>query len=209
MLENSKETNGIVSWKLVFYRQDDLPTVKYTSMKKKICSVIICFLTSIAIPAVSIAQDNEGGESPGIKGFWEIETETGRFVARLDQITSVSQHEYIIDGGVKVYECTVDTDGSVTARFYYIEPVGAGNSTVSSSNTFNRLRDVANRVTDKAGVGDAEHLVTKNYPTTTHAKTSEYRLKYKDTIGKIYAHIHRVWAREKGRGEGNKITIRE
>ena len=152
---------------------------------------------------------NNNGESPGIQGFWEIESPGGKFVARLDHITCVSQHEYLIDGTVKVYECTVDTSGGVTARFYFIEPVGAQSSVLSGSATYNRLKDVANRVTNKAGMGDAEHLVTKHYPDTTHAKTSEYRFKYKDTIGRIYKHIHRVWAEERGRGKANKITIVE
>ncbi len=154
-------------------------------------------------------QGQSGGESEGIQGFWEIESPGGRFVARLDHITSVSQHEYIIDGMARVFECTVDTRGGVTARFYYIEPVGASSSVLSDSATYSRLKDAANRVSTKAGMGDAEHLVTKHYPDTTHAKTSEYRFKNKDTISRIYDHVHRVWARERGRGQANKLTIRE
>lgn len=154
-------------------------------------------------------QSGGGGVSAGIAGFWEIECPGGRFVIQLNQISSVSQHEYVIDGAFRVNECTVDTSGSVTARFYFIEPTGASSSAVSGSATYERLKSVANRASNKAGMGDAEHIVSKNYPTTTHAKTSEYRFKSKDTIGKIYNHVHKVWALEKGRGKANKITIRE
>ncbi len=163
--------------------------------------------------------ENESSESEGTAGFWEIEvasmtTDTegitkNRFTARLDHISSVSQHDYVIDGTVKVYECTVDTTGGMTARFYYIEPVTAGSSVSAGSAAYNQLRNVANKVTKKTSGMDMDVIVTKNYPTTTHAKTAEYRLKYKDTISKIYEHAHRVWAEERGRGKGNKLTIRE
>lgn len=159
------------------------------------------------------AQNNTGqqtsGVSEGTPGFWEIDTPGGKFFSRIDHISSVSQHEYVIDGTVKVYECTISVTGGLIGRFYYIEPVGAGNSTISSSNTFNRAKDIANRVTNKGGMGDAEHIVTKHYPDTTHAKTSEYRFKYKDTIGRIYQHAHNAIVRDRGRGKENKITIRE
>lgn len=148
-----------------------------------------------------------GGEEDGIKGYWEIELPTGRFIARLDQITSVSEHVYLIDGGVRVYECTVDTDGSVTARFYFLEPVTDGSPLSLGKNTIDRLREVAGEAAGRAGV-DTERDVTKHYPDTTHAKTSEYRLTVKENVSRIYNHVHKVWAEEKGRGQKNKMTIR-
>lgn len=153
--------------------------------------------------------EEEGGVTRGFVGFWEIETPTGNFLAKLDQITSISQHTYYIDGAMKVYECTVDTRGAMTARFYYIEPTGTNNSVISGSSTLNRVKDVASRVTAKAGMEDPDHIVTKNYPTTTHAKTAEYRFKSKDTIARIYAHARNVWAQQRGAGKANKITIVE
>ena len=159
-------------------------------------------------PAARAQDVTPDGGQPGIKGFWEVVTSSGRFVARLDQIASVSQHEYLIDTAIRVYECTVDTDGGQTARFYYIEPVTDQSSITSGSATLNRLKDVANRVSEKAGTGDIDAIVTKHYPDSTHAKTSEYRMKNKQTIGQIYDHVRRVWAEERGRGEENKLIIR-
>lgn len=153
-------------------------------------------------------ENDATGESRGLVGFWEVQTSTGNFVARLDHISSVSQHQYYIDGAVKVYECTVATSGGMTARFYYLEPVGA-NSALSTSNTMNNLKNLANKATSRAGMGDAEHIVTKHYPQTTHAKTAEYRFKNKDTISRIYTHARRVWAEQRGQGKANKITIIE
>lgn len=159
--------------------------------------------------APSFSQEvTEDGAQPGIAGFWEVVTANGRFMARLDKISSASQHEYFIDGAVKVYEVTVETDGGQTGRFYYLESVAEGSSVTTGSATINRLKDIANKVSDKAGTGDIDTIVTKHYPDTTHAKTSEYRLKSKETIGQIYDHVRKVWAEEKGRGGANQLIIR-
>jgi len=180
---------------------------------KSIFSLAIVALSLLSSFNAQLFAQNQGGsgntESPGLQGFWEIELSGGRFVARLDKITSVSQHEYLIDGAIKVYECTVDTDGPQVARFYYIEPVTDNSSLTTGSATINRLKGIANKVTNKTGMGEVDTIVTKHYPETTHAKTSEYRLKHKETVSQIYDHCHRVWAEERGRGKANKLTIKE
>jgi hypothetical protein len=173
-------------------------------------TLIPLFLFAVALPlSITRAQDvTPDGAQPGIHGFWEVITASGRWVARIDQIASVSQHEYVIDNAVRVYECTVDTDGAQVARFYYIEPVTDSSSITTGSATISRLKDMANRASDKLGTGDIDNLVTKHYPDTTHAKTSEYRMKNKATIGQIYDHVRKVWAEEKGRGGQNQLIIR-
>lgn len=168
-------------------------------------------LAGLLLSGSLFAQTNGGGtgttQDNGIKGFWECETSGGRFVARLDQITSVSEHTYLIDGGVRVYECTIGTDGGLIARYYFLEPITENSALTTGKASLERLKSITNKVTAKTGHGDVDTIVTKHYPDTTHAKTSEYRLKYKDTIKRIYDHAHRVWAEEKGRGEKNKLTI--
>ncbi len=132
-----------------------------------------------------------------------------RFTAKLDQITSVSQHDYVIDGAVKVYECTIDTRGNMTARFYFIEPVTDGSSSGVPSSISGQISKFTNARSKEATGMQADVIVTKNYPTTTHAKTAEYRVKNKTSITMIYDHAHRVWAQERGRGAANKLTISE
>ena len=148
------------------------------------------------------------GNQAGINGFWEVVTSGGRFVARLDRITSVSEQQYLIDGAVRVFECTVDTDGGQTARFYYLEPITDSSSITTGSATVERLKNLANQVSNKAGAGDIDAIVTKHYPDTTHAKTSEYRVKNRATISQIYDHVRRVWAEERGQGKENMLVIR-
>jgi len=169
---------------------------------------VLAALAVFAVPSLRSQTPNPDGEQPGINGFWEVVTASGRFVARLDQITSVSEQEYLIDGAVRVFECTVDTAGGQTARFYYIEPVIAGSPISTGSATLERLKGLADKVGEKTGVGDVDTTVTKHYPDTTHAKTSEYRVKNKATIGQIYDHARRVWAEERGQGKQNRLVIR-
>ncbi|MEM6279589.1 MAG: hypothetical protein AAF733_08930 [Verrucomicrobiota bacterium] len=177
-------------------------------MKSLILPLVFLLITPAFSQQQGQTQTEGDGLEQGIKGFWEVVTSNGRFMARLDQIASVSQHEYFIDGAVRVYEVTVETDGGQTGRFYYLESPNEGSSITTGSATIERLKSVANRVSEKAGTGDIETIVTKHYPDTTHAKTSEYRVQNKQTIGQIYDHLRRVWAQEKGRGDENRLVIR-
>ncbi len=172
-------------------------------------SVAVLALSALAaVPSLVAQQQAPDGAQPGIQGFWEVVTAGGRFVVRLDQIASVSEQEYLIDGAVRVFECTVDTDGGQTARFYYLESVTDSSSITTGSATVERLRSIANQVADKAGIGDLDTVVTKHYPDTTHAKTSEYRVKNRATISQIYDHVRKVWAEERGQGSANQLVIR-
>ena len=175
----------------------------------KLALLPILALATLVLPSSLRAQTpTPDGVQPGINGFWEVVTSGGRFVARLDQITSVSEQEYLIDGAVRVFECTVDTEGGQTARFYYLEPITDSSSITTGSATVERLKGIANQISNKAGAGDIDAIVTKHYPDTTHAKTSEYRVKNKATISQIYDHVRKVWAEERGKGGENQLLIR-
>jgi len=180
-------------------------------MKTKTLAIYL-ILTSICFaPAGNLLAQAAGGEDngneDGIKGFWEIELQGGRFIARLDTISSVSQHQYIVDGAARVFEVTVDTRGSQTARFYFIEAVAEGSPLSIGKNAIERLKSVAEGGTSRTGTDEVWTQVIKNYPTTTHSRTAEYRIESKEILDKIYQHIHRVWAEEKGRGKSNKLRI--
>jgi hypothetical protein len=176
-------------------------------MKTPLLLTLVGATLLLAGPAFSQTPTPDG-EQPGLKGFWEVVTAGGRFVSRLDHITSVSEHEYLIDGAVRVYECTVDTSGGQTARFYYLEPITDSSTVTTGSATINRIKDIANQATTKVGLGNIDTMVTKHYPDTTHAKTTEFRLQNKATVSQIYDHARRVWAEERGNGEQNQLIIR-
>ena len=174
-------------------------------MKPFAAAVLSALATASMLPAQEPTPD---GVQPGINGFWEVVTAGGRFVARLDQIASVSEQEYLIDGAVRVFECTVDTAGGQTARFYHLESIAEGLPSTAGTAAVERLKRIANQAAGRTGVGDLDAVVTKHYPDTTHAKTSEYRVKNRATVSQIYDHVRKVWAEERGKGGENLLVIR-
>jgi len=167
------------------------------------CAIAISALT--VLPSSSVAQD-DNGEEPGINGFWEVELDGGRFVVRLDTISSVSEHQYLVDGA-RVYEVTVDTTGTQAARFYFLEPATDGGPLSMGKSALDRAKELAKIATERTGTDAVWEEVIKVYPDTTHARTAEYRLQDRDVLKKIYDHIHRVWAEERGKGKSNKLRI--
>lgn len=151
-------------------------------------------------------QGQTGTQEDGLKGFWEVVLDGGRFVVRLDTISSVSEHQYLVDGA-RVYEVTVDTTGSQAARFYYLEPMTEGGPLSMAKTALDRAKEVAHGVTDRTGTSDVWDQVIKTYPDTTHARTAEYRLQNRAVLNAIYNHVHKVWAQERGRGEKNLLRI--
>ena len=59
---------------------------------------------------------------------------------------------------------------------------------------------------ERLGAGDVWDQVIKNYPSSTHAKTVEFRLSVKSNIDSIYSSIARAW--ERGRGENFKVVTK-
>ncbi|MDB6150424.1 MAG: hypothetical protein JWQ44_1872 [Chthoniobacter sp.] len=109
----------------------------------------------------------------------------GTYEVAVRAIIAVTSHEYLIDGAVRVTEVNIDTSGSLLARFYYLEvnkpntPLGIGSSGVEQAERL--LKEGA----DKTGQ-DVWKRVVKNYPTTTHARTVEYRVENLEQLTKIY-----------------------
>ena len=127
---------------------------------------------------------------------WRSDLPGGTYVVDTGKIASVSTHEYISDGAIRVTELTIATISAVTARFYYIEPVV----------TNERAQQLLDKVQEKAGIV-AERLgqdqnqvwqkVVKNYPLTTHAHTVEYRVVSKDHITRLFSSALDSWRNNK------------
>ncbi|EDY16842.1 hypothetical protein CfE428DRAFT_5651 [Chthoniobacter flavus Ellin428] len=117
--------------------------------------------------------------------MWRCNLPGGSYSVALRAIVSVSSHEYLVDGIARVTEVNIDTVGNALARFYYIEPstpnspIGLGQATIDKAQQM--LQDGAARTGQ-----DVWQKVVKNYPTTTHAHTIEYRVADKDTLSKLY-----------------------
>lgn len=123
-------------------------------------------------------------------GRWQADLPGGSYVVNTLQIASVSTSEYIVDGAARVTELTVATTSSVTARFYYIEPVVQHER---AQQLMDRIQDKATEIAGRAGQEPVWQKVVKNYPLTTHAHTVEYRLSAKDQIQKLFTSLNDAW----------------
>ena len=168
----------------------------------------ICTLVFLTLCATIFSQDNNpqsNSTSDSIPSkFWKASLPGGEYMVALSSISSVAKHTYIVDGTARVYEVTVADKSSAIARFYYIEPVTDSSPLNAGQVVLDRLKNTSKEVTERVGAGDVWDQVIKNYPTSTHAKTIEFRLTVKSNIDSAYESVARAW--EKGRGENFKVV---
>jgi hypothetical protein len=118
--------------------------------------------------------------------IWRCELPGGTYEVALRSIVSVSQCEYIVDGAARVTEVNVDTDGNMAVRFYYLEPMTPNSPIGLGQSAINKAQEIAEEMASRTGQEEVWQKVMKNYPTTTHAHTIEYRLESKDQLDKLY-----------------------
>ncbi|XHR26800.1 MAG: hypothetical protein ACFUZC_12680 [Chthoniobacteraceae bacterium] len=126
-------------------------------------------------------------------GFWRCELPGGVFMVSIPTLTTVSTHEYIVDGAARVTELTVGTTGAVVGRFYYIEPIVPQTPGGIGQTLLDKAQDKASQAAGRAGVEEVWKKVVKNYPLTTHAHTVEYRLESVDQIKKVQNSLETAW----------------
>jgi hypothetical protein len=117
--------------------------------------------------------------------MWRCNLPGGSYSVALRSIVSVSSHEYMVDGVVRVTEVNIDTYGNALARFYYLEPVTPTSPIGIGTATIEKTQQLLQEGAERSGQ-DVWKKVVKNYPTTTHAHTIEYRVSDKDTLTKLY-----------------------
>ena len=131
-------------------------------------------------------------------GFWDAILPGGNFTIALGKISCVAVHEFNTTGG-RVTEVNVDTDGSMCARFYFMEPLKIGGAFSGTEVVKERLNDVADTVADRTGSDKVWKKVQKDYPIATHAHTVEFRLQFKEDLYTIHTSVKSAWMSGKGR----------
>lgn len=109
----------------------------------------------------------------------------GVYETAVKNIVAVSTHEYLVDAAARVTEVNIDTVGSILVRIYFIEPAPPSVPSGLGAVAVEKAQQYLQQATDKTGV-DAWKKVIKNYPTTTHARTVEYRVGTKDDLEKVF-----------------------
>ena len=85
------------------------------------------------------------------------------------------------------------------ARFYYLEPMVVRSTSAAVPASIQTLQQrVTDLGTQRAPVEPIWEKVVKNYPTTTHAHTVEYRLTSKANLEQIYQSLEQAWETNKG-----------
>jgi hypothetical protein len=117
--------------------------------------------------------------------MWRCNLPGGSYSVALRAMVSVSLHEYLVDGVARVTEVNIDTVGNALARFYYIEPVTPNSPVGIGQATIEKAQQLIQEGAQRSGQ-DVWQKVVKNYPTSTHAHTIEYRLADKQTLTNLY-----------------------
>lgn len=119
--------------------------------------------------------------------MWRCNLPGGSYSVALRSIVSVSSHEYLVDGIARVTEVNIDTTGNALVRFYYIEPTVPNTPLGIGAGTIDKAQQLLREGADRSGQSDVLwQKVVKNYPTTTHSRTIEYRLADKGALKQLF-----------------------
>ena len=118
--------------------------------------------------------------------MWRATLPGGTYSVALRSIVSVSTHEYVIDGAARVTEVNIDTSGAALVRFYFIEPNTIAAPAGFGAATVEKAQQLLQEGVQRSGQEDVWKKVVKNYPTTTHTRTIEYRFGSKETLAKLF-----------------------
>jgi hypothetical protein len=125
--------------------------------------------------------------------FWKCELPGGTYVVSLPTISSVSTHEYVVDGLARVTELTIATSSSVVARFYHLEPFTPKSPVGLGQTVIDKVQEKVQEGAQRTGVEPVWQKVVKNYPTSTHMHTVEYRLDSLDQLDKLFKSVEAAW----------------
>jgi len=154
----------------------------------------------LAVPGSSIlAQTAPASPSPDAPArMWRCELPGGTYEVAIRSIVSVSTHEYVVDGAARVTELNIDTQGNMAVRLYYIEPLPPKSPLGIGQSTLDKVSDLTKEAAARTGQDEIWQRVVKNYPTTTHTHTIEYRLDSEDELKKAFTSVQSAF--ETGRG---------
>ncbi len=143
-------------------------------------------------------KDKKEGESSGDPRFWQLKIgDKGEYIVALDRISSISRHQYVLDGALIVDEVTIDSLGQSLARFYHITPISEAMPGNTVSEITKRGMELMEKAADRANI-NVQDMVVKKYPETTHARTIEYRVLSEPELSTIFKSVKDAW--ESGRG---------
>ncbi len=141
-------------------------------------------------------------DKPAQSRFWEASIgASGHYLVALDRISSISRHQYILNGNALVDEVTLDCIGQSLARFYHISPLTeavSGTPASAAARIVERGKELVNQAAERIGT-KAHEMVVKTYPETTHARSIEFRLLSTADLEALHKSMRTAWETGKGR----------
>lgn len=128
--------------------------------------------------------------------LWNCKFSDGNYYSvALGAVDSVSQHEYLLDGTLRVVEVTVATRGSTQARFYVLEKPSPDTGGLPGQALADGMGRVAEEIASRAPgtIKNVTNTVVKKFPETSHAKIIEYRISDRETLSKLFDHLLKRW----------------
>jgi hypothetical protein len=162
-----------------------------------VTSLTPCFLIA------QTAQPSPGESTPLAAPIWKCTLPGGTYEVALRSIVSVSVHEYLANGVARVNEVNIDTAGSALVRFYFLEPVTPNSPIGLGQSAIEKAKEVLEQAAERAGQEEVWKKVVKDYPTSTHAHTIEYRVETKEQLDKIFKSAELAFRT----GRGSALTI--
>jgi hypothetical protein len=148
------------------------------------------------------ASENNSPFTDGVdvdrKRFWQASLPGGVYMVALDRITSISKHQYLLDGTLIITEVNIDTVGNSLVRIYHITPAAERSNLATPQRIVERGKELLEHAGQRTGT-DPNSMVHKKYPVTTHTKTIEYRVEDLGTLDALYNSVHKAWRDGRGR----------
>lgn len=149
-------------------------------------------------------KDSNTQEAPISKRFWSVSLPGGEYTVALDRISSVSIHEYVLDGANIITEVVIDTNGRALVRFYHVRSVGEDLGSGNGGRIVERGKELIDRAGQRTG-SNALTLPPKSYPATSHAGMIEYRLANLNDLKAIHGSAQGSWES----GQGRRLTVKQ
>lgn len=159
-----------------------------------VSALVLASSTAVHAQTPSPTPDSDTNSSD----FWTIEFPGGTYVVKTSAIVSLSTQEYVVDNAARVVELNISTSGSELLRAYYIEPNVPNSPNGIGQSTLNFAKEKISEAMERTDTADVWRKVVKNYPTTTHARTIEYRLASREQVESLFKNLQR--ALKNGRG---------
>jgi hypothetical protein len=154
-------------------------------MITRVLSLILLLATMEVDGQAPTPGGTQPGNAPSVLPLFRAQLPGGIYEVATRSMVAVSSHEYLVDGAARVVEVNVDTTGSLLARFYFIEPNTPAPASGLAAGALEKAQQLLATAGDKTGV-DVWKRVVKSYPTTTHARTVEYRVQSREDLNKIF-----------------------